>query len=183
VRQRIFELYGRPMFRKSAMGIRDGAGVFEKFLKGKGYKTVLEIGTYKGVSAAEISQYVERVITIDLKQGRVEQTDGSFDRKAFWESLGIKNIELILVADDAEKKAIVDKLEFDFAFVDGGHDAQSVAFDFSIVKRCGRVLFHDADDNSKRAFKQDANNDVFEFIDKLPKEEVQFVDIFAMWTK
>lgn len=181
VHDRIVDLYGSGVLRKSAMGIRAGDGVFERVLSGKGYRTVLEIGTYRGCSAAEIAQYVDRVITIDLKRGKLELAGNEFDRYAFWASLGISNIDLMLVEDDAEKKALVDSLDFDLAFVDGAHD-ETVRNDFELVKRCGRVLFHDADDNRLREKKPNASNCVFEFIDTLPKHEVEFMGIFALWT-
>jgi predicted O-methyltransferase YrrM len=183
IHDRIVELYGAKMLRKSAMGIRAGGGVFERVLSGKGYRTVLEIGTYRGCSTAEIAQYVDRVITIDLKHGRIEQSGEEFDRYAFWQSLGVNNVELRLVKDDAEKARIVNTLDFDLAFIDGAHD-QTVANDFALTRRCGRVLFHDADDNRLREVKPNAPNCVFEFIDTLPKNEVEFMDgIFALWTK
>ena len=178
---RIVGLYGPHILRRAALSIRQGAGVFERVMSGKGYHTALEIGTYRGVSAAEMSQYVERVITIDLKSGRLEQTDPGYDRRAFWDSIGAHNIESILVADDREKKAVIDALEFDFAFVDGAHD-QTVRDDFELVKRCGRVLFHDADDNRTRGFKQDASNYVYEFLETLPQDQLVFDDIFCLWT-
>lgn len=181
IHDRIVNLHGQPMLRKSALNIRKGAGVFEWAMKGKGYRTALEIGTYRGCAAAEMSQYVERVITIDLRYGKLEMNGDSFDRQAFWRSLGISNIELFLVDDDAEKKSLVDGLEFDFAFVDGAHD-ETVANDFAIVKRCGHVLFHDADDNRQRPTKNSAANHVFEFLETLPKNQLEFKDIFALWT-
>ena len=55
--------------------------------------------------------------------------------------------------------------------------------DFELVRRCGRVLFHDADDNRVRGFKQDAPNHVFEFLETLPREQLLFDDIFALWTR
>jgi predicted O-methyltransferase YrrM len=181
IHDRILELYGRSYLRKSAMGIRAGDGVFERVLSGKGYRTALEIGTYRGCSSAEIAQYVDRVITIDLKRGRLETNGENFDRYAFWKSLDIENIELRLVENDKEKKRLVDSLDFDFAFIDGAHD-ETVRNDFEMVKRCGRVMFHDADDNRLREHKPNASNCVFEFIDTLPKHEVEFMDIFALWT-
>lgn len=183
MRDKIVELYGTPALKRSALGLPGGAEVFERVLSGKGYRTVLEIGTYRGASAAAMSQYCERVITFDLKRGRLESLGESCDREAFWSSLGISNIELRLVANDEEKKRQIDSLAFDLAFIDGGHDAESVAFDFAITKRCGKVLFHDADDNRLREHKPNAPNHVFEFIDALPKSEVEFIGIFALWQK
>ena len=182
VHDRIVELYGPKVLRKSALGIRAGAGVFERVLSGKGYRTALEIGTYRGCSTAEIAQYVERVITIDLKHGKMEMNGEDFDRQAFWKSLGIDNIDLRLVKDDYEKRRLVDSLDFDFAFIDGAHD-DGVRLDFELTKRCGRVLFHDADDNRLRETKQNAANHVFEFLETLPQDELEFIDIFCMWTR
>jgi len=180
---RIVDLYGASTLRKSALSIRGGAGVFEWALAGKGYRTIIEIGTYRGCSAAEMSQYCERVITIDLKHGKLEVNNEDWNREKFWKSLGVTNVESRVVADDAEKIEMVKTLDFDFAFIDGGHDAASVRADFEIVKRCGRVLFHDADDNRLREINPGAPNHVFEFIDTLPKDRVQFNDIFALWSE
>lgn len=172
MRERIVELYGDGGLKRSAMNIRGGAGVFEKVLSGKGYRTVLEIGTYKGVSAAEMSQHCERVVTIDLFHGRLEQLGTPFDRKAMWDALGIKNIELKLVNNNDEKKWCVDKLDFDFAFIDGAHDAFGVRFDFDLVKRCKRVLFHDCDPANPGA--------VYEFVKSL-SGQLEQMDIFILW--
>lgn len=176
IRERVIKLYGEKTLRKSAMNIRGGAGVFEKVLSGRGIKTALEIGTYKGVSSAEIAQYCERVVTIDLKYGKLEQNQESFDRYAFWASLGIANIELHLIENDQEKKELVDSLDFDFAFIDGAHDWR-VSEDFQMVKRCGRVLFHDYDSRGRPELDY-----VYDFVNSLPKERVEVMDIFALWT-
>jgi predicted O-methyltransferase YrrM len=177
LREQAAQRYGANTLKRSAMNIRGGAGVFERVLSGKGYKTVIEIGTYRGVSAAEMARYVDRVATFDLKRGRIEQLGEKFDRHAFWSSLGVSNIDLHLVDDDAEKAAIIAALEFDFAFIDGAHDAESVAFDFELVKRCGRVLFHDYDLSGAK------NKDcVYDFVNTLPNHQVQVHDIFALWT-
>lgn len=175
LRQRIVSLYGEKFLRKSALSIRDGAGVFETVMSGKGIRTALEIGTYRGVSAAEISQYCERVITIDLHHGKLERMGESFDRGAFWYALGIHNIELHLVRDDAEKARLVNGVEFDFAFIDGAHD-QTVANDFELVRKCGTVLFHDVDRRG-----QPEQDYVIDFVESLPKHQVEVLDIFAIW--
>lgn len=142
IRDRIMYAYSERYLRKSAIR-HDDFVLFERLLAGRGYRTILEIGTYRGCSAAELARFCDHVVTIDLKRGRLEVDEPSVDREEFWRSLGVQNIELILVSGDEEKKRVIDALEFDFAFVDGAHDEQSVLFDFSLVKRCGRVLFHD----------------------------------------
>lgn len=176
MRDRIVELYDHHILRRSALSIRGGAGVFEQVLSGKGYRTALEIGTHRGVSAAEISQYVDKVITIDLHYGRLEQLGQPFDREAFWKKIGVTNVQLKLINNDAEKKAFVDALDFDFAFIDGAHDA-TVADDFALVNRCGHVLFHDYDSRGRPELDY-----VYDFINTLPKEQIQKLDIFALWS-
>lgn len=173
--QQIADLHGACILRKSALSIRDGAGVFERVLGSGRFKTVLEIGTYRGVSAAEMSRYCERVITIDLKRGKLERMGESFDRHAFWKSLGVDNVELHLVENDVEKARLINGLDFDFAFVDGAHD-RTVKDDFELVKRCGAVLFHDAD---RRGSPE--KDYVIDFIESLPQDQVTYHDIFALW--
>jgi len=176
VRARIVALYGESVLRKSALNIRGGAGVFERVLSGKGYRTALEIGTYRGVAAAEMAQYCERVVTVDLAHGKLERDGETWDRGAFWAALGVDNIELRRVRDDAEKKAMVDALAFDFAFIDGAHD-RTVRDDFELVKRCGCVLFHDYDARGRPEL-----DHVYDFVNTLPPRQLQVMDIFALWT-
>lgn len=169
-------MYGPKVLRKSSINIRAGGGVFEHYLGDRRYKTALEIGTYRGLGSAALSLFCERVITIDLVHGKLEANREEWDRAAFWRSLGIDTVQLRQVVDDRQKAALVAGLDFDVAFIDGAHDAAGVAFDFSLVKRCGAVLFHDADDNGP-----ERSNHVHEFIKTLPAGEVEFMDIFAMW--
>jgi predicted O-methyltransferase YrrM len=176
IRERIMALHGGGAIKRSALSIRGGAHVFERVMAWKGYRTALEIGTYRGVAAAEMAQYCERVVTIDLVEGKLERMGERFDRRAFWDSLDVKNIDLHLVRNDAKKHELVTGLQFDFAFIDGAHDA-TVRNDFELVKRCGRVLFHDYD---KRGIPE--LDHVYNFVNTLPKEQVQVHDIFALWT-
>lgn len=175
MRDRIVALYGTQMLKRSVISIRGGAGVIPEILGGGKYRTALEIGTYRGVGAAEMSPFVEKVITIDLKFGRMEQLGENHDREAFWRSLGITNIEFHAVRDDEEKAALVNSLAFDFALVDGAHD-ETVAKDFALVKRCGSVLFHDYD--SRGAPDKDH---VIDFVNTLPRDQLTPMDIFCFW--
>ena len=175
MREKIIAKWGPHILKKSIISIRGGAGVLPMVLEGKGVRTALEIGTYRGVGAAEISQYVDRVITVDLKRGKLEGNGEKWDRHAFWAGLGITNIDLVLVENDAEKAAFVNVMNFDFALIDGAHDP-TVRNDFDLVKRCGHVLFHDAD----RRGKPDKDH-VIDFIESLPKGQVTYLDIFAEW--
>jgi predicted O-methyltransferase YrrM len=162
---------GAGLFRRCALSIRDGGGVFERLLDGRKFKRILEIGTYRGVTAAYMSQFCERITTIDLKNGRMERQADPFDRAGFWHQLGIRNIDLRLVASDAEKANVIAGLDFDFAFVDGDHDGRGPAIDFEMVRKCGAVLFHD----------YDGQNGVVDLVNSLPSNQVEVIDIFALW--
>lgn len=173
---RVAEIGGPRIFHLSALSIRDGAGVLEHVLGSGRYRTVLEIGTYHGVGTAFMAKFVDKVITIDLAQGRLEQEDRTFDRKAFWKALGVADkIDLRLVKSNEEKAALIRSLKFDLAFIDGGKE--DVAADFASVQHCGAVLFHDYDDRG-----QPSLNVVYDFVNSLSRNQVQVMDLFALWT-
>lgn len=153
------------------LNLRGGAATFRKFLR-DGFEHAVEIGTYKGVSAAYMAQFCCHVTTIDLVHGRLEQTEPGWDRQSFWGYLGFDNIDLRLVKDDAEKAAVIRDLDFDFAFIDGDHEGGAPARDFELVRRCGRVLFHDYGGNSG----------VTAFVDTLPRAQLRISNVFALWT-
>lgn len=177
IKEKIVAAYDCHVLKRSALSIRDGEAVFREILGSGKYRRILEIGTYRGVAAACMSQFCDRVMTVDLHFGRLEQLGEKWSRRAFWNNLGLDNIELYLIRDDAEKAAVITALDFDFAFVDGAHDV-TVANDFGLVKRCGTVLFHDYNRRSKKE-----QNYVCDFVDTLPKEQIRVYDnLFALWT-
>jgi predicted O-methyltransferase YrrM len=97
-------------------------------------KTAVEIGTFHGATAAYISQFANKVHTFDIRN--------LYDRHT-WEKLGLaKRIEFHLVKDRTEIAEILKDIEFDFAFIDDDH-SEKVKDSFDLVKRSGRVLFHD----------------------------------------
>lgn len=162
---------GSEFFRKSVLSIRGGAGVIEKLLGSGKYRRVLEIGTYRGVSAAFMAQFCEAVTTIDLVDGKMEQDRQVFDRVRLWEALGITNVDLRLVSSFHGKAQAVASATFDFAFIDGDHEGSAPRQDFDLVKHCGAVLFHD----------YGADNGVTKLVRALPKAQVEIMDIFAFW--
>lgn len=172
---RIRGLVGEEGLKRSVLSIRDGAGVLDQVLGTGEFPRVLEIGTLRGISAAYMAPHVERVITIDLVHGRLEQLGVRFDRRAFWRELGVdEKIELHLVNNAVEKARVIQQAKFDLAFIDGGKN--DIAFDFKLVKGCGAVLFHDVDARGKPEL--DA---VYNFVMALPKDQVTRHDIFALW--
>lgn len=173
MREAIIAKYGEHHLRRSAIRQADSA-IFESLLKGAGYRTILEIGTFRGCTSAELSLYCERVVTIDLLDGEVERDGAGFDREAFWSGIGAENIELVRVQNDAEKAAAVSALDFDFAFIDGAHDQASVRFDFELTKKCGRVLFHDYNESGPKQH-------VRQVVAGIPDGRVEVFGLFALW--
>lgn len=127
----VFEKYGPQAFRRSC--VLEG---FEAFIKAQEFKgkTVIEIGTLKGLTAVILARYFESVVTIDIVDDP--------QKREIADMLGVKNVTFLHVKDNAHKAVVCNTLDFDAAYVDGDHHADQ-AEDFSLVKRCGRVLCHE----------------------------------------
>lgn len=165
--------FGTPgLLKRSVFAFPGSGAILDRVLGDFRDSTVLEIGTYRGVSAAYIATRCKSVVTIDLSHGQLERDGETFDRYAFWKHMGADNIELLLVEDDAEKASAIATLEFDLAFIDGG--AVNVADDFALVSRCGAVLFHDYDKVKTRKV-------VYDFVNALPPAEIEVMGMFALW--
>lgn len=174
LRARVAELFGEGALRRSAINIRAGGGAFERFVPPRCH--ALEIGTYRGLGTAALALFADSVVTVDLAHGKLEAAGEAWDRSALWRALELENIRSVVVRDDEEKRALVESLDFDFAFVDGEHTTAGVALDFELVKRCGRVMFHDYDWSPR-----EKRNDVYHFVSNLDGN-LAVHDIFALWT-
>lgn len=99
-------------------------------------KTILEIGTGKGVGTIMLSRLADRVLTIDI---------GPYPlRQQIWDWDKAHNITQVLVTDDTHKSTLVaDWLKFDMALIDADHSERGCKLDFDLVKACGAVLVHD----------------------------------------
>lgn len=163
----IFEKFGRTAFGRSSACME-----FEPFLKrinARG-KNCLEIGTMHGITAVVLSQYFDHVdcVSVDVDRHKLFKHD-------IVHYLGIKNITFYDVADNAEKKLVIDTLKFDFCYVDGDH-ARDTRDDFNLVKRCGRLLFHEY---------WPIQPSVWNLVNSLPQDEVvrAMYDCFAYWER
>lgn len=127
----VFKAYGPAAFRRSS--VLEG---FESFIKARGFggKCCVEIGTLKGLTAIVLARYFERVVTIDIVDDPLKREIAAM--------LGVHNVEFHTVTDNAEKAKRIALLTFDAAYVDGDH-ARDTESDFALVKRCGKVLFHE----------------------------------------
>lgn len=174
-KRRVADCALREMLRKSAVHHDDDAAFLAALLERGRYRRILEIGTYRGMTAAYMSFFCERVITIDLRAGKIEREQRGYNRAKIWRALGIENIDLHLVESNEDKARVVAAQQFDFAFIDGDHDHPGPSIDFDLVKRCGAVLFHD----------YGAANGVTALVDALPRSEpgseLLISGIFAFW--
>lgn len=137
----------------SAMGNTD----FIEFFKHIKIHTAVEIGVYKGMSSAYIAQFAEKVHAFDIvdypEKYKVWHDLGVSDKISFYliksrcEDGIARNFEGVhkISGEVRDIKSIIDTLEFDWAFVDGEHNGYDFEEDWKLVKKCGRVLFHDVD--------------------------------------
>lgn len=165
--KKVLAEFGKMAFARSAACME-----FENFLWriNPRVDTCLEIGTYQGITALVLSQFFRQVIcvSVDTDKSRIIKRD-------IVEFLEIKNIHFIDADNNAEKRKAIEGLKFDFAFSDGDHVNDTVE-DFNLVKRCGRVLFHEF---------WPLQPPVHNLVMSLPRDEVTFAhfDCFAYWEK
>lgn len=159
-------------FGKNAFARSSACMEFEAFLKriGAGGKCCLEIGTYHGITAVILSQFFERVVCVS-----VDDDPKKLMKWDIVDYLGIKNIEFHDVKNNAQKQKVISELDFDFAYSDGDH-THDTHEDFALVKRCGRVLFHEY---------WPIQVPVWNLVNSLPQDEVTRADFdcFAYWQK
>ena len=127
----VFSHFGIGVFRRSS--------VLENFeiILGKtnfSGKRCVEIGTCNGLTALVLSRHFDEVVSIDIVPNDLKHEIAKF--------CGIQNVRFLDCKDNADKAAIINGMSFDAAYVDGDHirDTES---DFGLVRRCGRVLFHE----------------------------------------
>ena len=109
-----------------------------KFLTDLKINIAVEIGTAWGISTAHIAQYCNKIYTFDIQTYPL--------RKVIWDTLNVSDkIIYNLVKGRSDTEKILRKVDYDFAFIDGRHEVEEVRKDFRLVRKCGRVLFHDVD--------------------------------------
>ncbi len=175
----LIKKYGSRCLKSSALRIPEGDKWLEYFVKKVKPDVILEIGTYRGITSAYLSQFCKKVITIDLKNGKLEETDDPIlSRHELWADLGIKNIEFHAVKGNYEKKKIINHMHFDMVFIDGAHD-KTIRGDYMMTRKCGNVLFHDYREIKDRPDK----NQIFRFVNSLARRDIEVQNVFAFWKK
>jgi hypothetical protein len=164
----VIRVFGLQALRRSSIFME-----FEAFLKrinAKG-KCCLEIGTYNGLSTMILAQYFEKVVAVTVEDAI---TDRDLKRR-IWAEVGANNIEAFEINNDADKAVLLEKIPFDFAYLDGNHE-ESTAADYALTQRCGRLLFHEY---------WPLQPSVFNLVNTLPKDEVTLAhyDCLAYWER
>ncbi len=158
---RAYERFGGAPFRRSSVFHGLARFLTEQAIEGD---TCFEIGTWNGLTAAVLSRFFRRVVTVDIAHNAEKREILAF--------LGIRNVECIDIVDNADKLAIASGLEFDFAYLDGDH-AHDTDADFAMTRKAGRVLFHEAWPHQPP---------VWNLVHRLPPREVTFGGAgLALW--
>lgn len=181
---KIKEKFGKGILKRSAMNLVNGFEDLEYFMKLKPINIAVEIGTFRGITSAIMSQYCKKLYTIDLFDGQIEKNRDKWGndpkREEIWNALGIKNIVYCPVESNKDKFKFLRSINFNFCFIDGEHSYDGVKRDFEYTKHCSNVLFHDYDDSGRQK-----RNDVFNFVNTLPKQEytkqLTIRSVFAYW--
>lgn len=164
--QRIFKLFGPSVFRRSSANVE-----FPDFVRRVASGRVcMEIGTLNGLTAFVMSQLFDQVIVVSID---AEHSRGK--KYEIAEAIGCTNVRFIDCKTNEEKAEVVNGLQFDFAYVDGDHHNDTES-DFALVRRCGRVLFHEY---------WPKQPSVWELVNSLPREEVTIAQhaCLAYWGK
>lgn len=167
---KILKAYGRRAFARSS-GCEGFLGFLDQIKAGERGGTALEIGTYHGITALLLAERFDRVISVSVD----DEDPGRLLKRELAQFVGATNIQFFDAKDNAEKVAIVDSLAFDFAYSDGDH-TNDTELDFDLVKRCGRVLFHEA---------WPLQPPVWNLLHSLPPDEVTWCDgdVLAYWER
>jgi predicted O-methyltransferase YrrM len=116
------------------------------------HKTVLELGAWKGRSTVALSRVARYVVSVDRHQGIPGHDDGEDTLLSYLDAVRPLANVAVVVADFGEFCPFLCD-SFDLVFVDGDHDAESVARDTRFALGCvaahgGQLVFHDWDFSS-----------------------------------
>ena len=169
--KRILTKFGPEIFRRSTIPLCYGDLALQQYMTRKPVKVALEIGTWNGVPSAVMSQFAEKVITIDIEDRP--------EKYKVWKFLRISDkIEFHLVKNEIDKEKLLNDIQFDFCYMDGNHMSYTYS-DWMMVRKCGRVLFHEY---------WDKQSPVMDLVNSLPANEVEQFELknskkqpFAYW--
>lgn len=157
--KKIYKEFGKRIFRRSSAPIDYSQKILRRCMEYRKVKTALEIGTLNGIVTAVMTQFCNKVITLDI-----EDLEAKYE---IWDFLDIRDkIDFYLIRNELEKEKILKRIDFDFAFVDGDH-THCTWSDFMMTRKCKRLLFHEAIRDG---------NEVDKLLKSLPGHEVEYFD-------
>ncbi len=120
--------------------------------------TVIEIGTYNGMTASVIAEYAKRVHTFDVcvRPEAQKVTEFLGHKHVTFHRVDPQNVQ----AEEDEIARIIREEAVTLAFVDGEHYGIDPARDYGMVKAVKHVLFHD--------YRPEAFPDVSALVESLP---------------
>lgn len=129
-----YQRFGAEVMRRSSVFHGLDRFMVERGIRGR---LCFEVGTWHGLTAAVLSRYFDKVVTVDVAHPQLKHE--------VLAHLGITNVECVDIDDNAEKAKVWKRVadECDFAYLDGDH-ANDTMTDFDLVKGCRRVLFHES---------------------------------------
>lgn len=161
VLMKVFERFGGDPFRRSSVFHGLAKFLTERKVHGR---CCFEIGTWNGLTAVVLSRFFDQVVTVDIAHNPL--------RAEILDHLGIQNILCVDIKDNVQKAAVARDLHFDFAYMDGDH-ANDTESDWALVRRCGRVLFHEV---------WPFQPPVWQLVNSLPPSEVSYGGAgLALW--
>jgi hypothetical protein len=135
----------------------------------------VEIGTFRGMSSVVMAHFCRTLISMDVAihsdLPRVLEVVRLMDPDVHARMCCLK------VPDNDAKVALLSRLDFDFAFIDGQHSEGQTALDFAMVRKCGEVLVHDV---------RGDNNGIMgveTFLDRLKEGTIEKHPPFALWRR
>ena len=142
IKDRLVKCWGDNILYNSALKY-DGAEQFMRSVCKRIAKVnngvAIEIGTYNGITSALISEYFQKVYTIDIESQVI--------RHDVWDLLGTNNVKSIIVSDNEQKKELIKQIkkenEVHFAYIDGDHWNGQPEYDHKLCSGIPFVLFHD----------------------------------------
>lgn len=153
---RVFDKFGPAVFRRCSAPADYAEKVFRDVFAQEPVASHLEIGCLNGITAAVMTQYADVVHTIDIVDYPLKYE--------IWDFLGLSGkIKFHLIKNEVEKFDLIENLDFQSAYPDGNHVNHTFS-DFLITRKCGRLLFHEAGNESSQPWN---------LVKSLPKDEIK----------
>jgi predicted O-methyltransferase YrrM len=111
---------------------------FRDFFKKYKVKTIIEIGTYQGISTAYMVGFAKNVFTFDIINYK--------KKYEIWQDLGVtEKIHYQTIKNREDIKEVLGRIKFDTVFIDGKHTYDDVKKDYELIKpyKPKIVLFDD----------------------------------------